>query len=171
MPRRRTFIDLKGRRFGNLLVMGDSGKSDCGGGVMWRCRCDCGKIRIIRSTSLRLSGTRSCGSCSKITHGASRTLLYFIWQGIRRRCLDPMDSKYADYGGRGITVCARWAGRDSFPNFMRDIPPRPSSKHTLDRINNDGNYEPGNVRWATKKQQANNRRCRMRSVEEEMGIA
>jgi hypothetical protein len=172
MPRSKRFIDLTGQRFGLLLVLGDSGKSDCGGGVIWRCRCKCGRLRDVRSTSLRLVGTRSCGSCSKIRHGQSRTHVYFIWQGVKRRCLSPTDSHWPDYGGRGITVSPRWTGKNGFQNFLRDIPPRPSMKHTLDRINNDGNYERGNVRWATaKKQRANQRPRRSHTVEEECGIA
>lgn len=82
--------------------------------------------------------------------------LYFTWRGMRERCRSPKHHAYHDYGGRGIRVCDRW--NSSFSAFAEDMGQRPSAAHTLDRINSNGNYEPGNVRWATAKQQANNRR-------------
>lgn len=90
-----------------------------------------------------------------------RTPEYRAWDSLRDRCLNRRSPRYADYGGRGIAVCTRW--RDSYENFLADVGRRPSAQHTLDRFpNNDGNYEPGNVRWATKKEQASNRRNNVR---------
>jgi hypothetical protein len=176
--RRAGFIDITGKCFGHLLVLRDSGHSDCGGGVEWLCRCKCGKIRKVRSTSLRFGITRSCGSCAKITHGKSRTLEYFIWQGIKDRCLNPRSVHWADYGGRGIKVAEYFQGPRGFVNFIWSIGPRPSLRHTVDRIKNNKGYVPGNVRWATPITQSNNRRwprsrtaTPLGSIESEIGIA
>jgi hypothetical protein len=102
----------------------------------------------------------------------ARHTLHVIWVAMKYRCFNPKCRWWPNYGGRGITVSPRWLGKDGFEHFMADVGKRPSRKHSLDRKNNDGNYEPGNVRWATPKAQANNRRNNtVRSVEEEMGIA
>jgi|SRR5580698_3910062 hypothetical protein len=94
-----------------------------------------------------------------------------LWMGMKRRCFDSKSHNWASYGGRGITVSPRWLGEDGFEKFRRDVGKRPSRKHSLDRIEVNGNYEPGNVRWATPKMQANNKRTTVRNIEEEMGIA
>jgi hypothetical protein len=101
--------------------------------------------------------TRTCGHCSHLKHGLSKHPLYGIWCGILRRCYCPKAGEYVDYGGRGIKVSRRWQGKNGVIAFVKDVGKRPKN-HTLDRINNDGNYEPGNVRWATAEMQANNRR-------------
>jgi len=102
------------------------------------------------------------GNDSKLRHGHSRrghqSAEYICWQAIKRRCLDPKRSKFEYYGGRGIKICDRW--ENSFENFLFDVGPRPSRKHSIDRFpNRHGNYEPGNVRWATRQQQTDNRDC------------
>lgn len=125
------------------------------------CRCACGTERIVWIRSLADGTSLSCGCLSKEvtgvrsrTHGRSGTKEYAIWRGIKDRCLNPSNHAYRYYGGRGITVCDRW--RNSFENFLADVGLKPPGM-SLDRWpNNDGNYEPGNVRWATRKQQANN---------------
>lgn len=147
-------------RFGRLVVtkrFSDENRKKC------EVTCDCGMHKSVTRTSLVEKNAVSCGcyNIERITgfnrkHGAYKTLLYGIWQQMRFRCTNPNNESYAGYGGRGIRVCPQWDM--SFETFRDDMGPRPSLSHTLDRINNDGNYEPGNVRWATASQQARNRK-------------
>ncbi len=148
-------INLTGKVFGQLEVLSFYGREPQG--ALWSCRCQCGKIRVVRSSRLRSGRTHSCGSCSKITHGMVNVPEYIVWKGMRQRCHDPNHKNYADYGGRGIKICKRW---DSFELFYQDIGPRPSDKHSIDRKNNLGHYTPGNCCWSTATEQANNRRKR-----------
>jgi hypothetical protein len=157
MKRRANFIDLTHQRFGRLYVLGDSGKRTASGAVLWSCVCACGKKKTVWGNSLRKGITKSCGSCSKIKHGMSRTKLYFTWQGIKRRTADLTNP---DYGGRGIKISVRWTGKDGFITFAKDVGAKPSPDLSLDRINNDGDYAPGNVRWTTAKVQRANQRPR-----------
>jgi hypothetical protein len=129
---------------------------------VWLCRCDCGNVAPFDAAQLWGSITRSCGCFSKDrrpdcarTHGRRYCPEYNTWAGMHSRCENPKEAGYKNYGGRGITVCERWR---SFENFYADVGDRPSPKHSIDRINNDGNYEPGNVRWATRTEQNRNRR-------------
>ena len=125
------------------------------------CRCSCGVVKVYRLPLLRNGTTVSCGCWSRevkskrmFRHGGAGTPEHGIWLGIRNRCADLSN---ANYGGRGIRVCARW--QESFAAFLEDMGPRPTPKHSIDRFpDNDGNYEPGNCRWATKKEQARNTR-------------
>ena len=126
---------------------------------MWLCQCDCGKEVIVRGASLTTGNTKSCGcltTANAVTHGKSRTDEYKAWGTMLQRCTNPRATGFDRWGGRGITVCERW--RRSFENFLVDLGPKPSPQHSIDRINNDGNYEPGNCRWATKQEQIWNSR-------------
>jgi hypothetical protein len=127
------------------------------------CRCECGEVGIYRLYTLRNGNTRSCGCFSRevagrgcVTHGCSSTPEYGIWSGMRRRCTNSRDAAWRNYGGRGISVCQRW--EESFEAFLEDMGRRPSEKHSLDRIDVNGNYEPSNCRWATAKEQMRNTR-------------
>jgi hypothetical protein len=134
-------------------------------GRWFRCLCQCGQFTSARSKDLLRGKKKSCGRYKMLhnrTHGMSRSRSeYCIWQGMIQRCTNPKEKKWMSYGGRGISVCTRW--RTSFMDFLADVGERPSMKHTLDRYpNQDGNYEPGNVRWATIKEQNNNYRRNIR---------
>jgi hypothetical protein len=127
----------------------------------FKCKCDCGNIKIVRLNSLRTGNTKSCGCLkkeilNKTTHGMSKSKEYNSWLGMKNRCLNSKDKFFNIYGGRGIKICDNWI--NSFDNFISDMGIKPKSNFSLDRINVDGNYEPSNCRWASPKEQANNRR-------------
>jgi hypothetical protein len=149
-------IDLTGQVFGRLRVLHCSRKQ--GRVYFWECLCECGNITEGRVSNLRSGQKLSCGCLHKEvtsnkfrTHGRSNTREFRIWAGMLTRCTNKNHHKYHRYGGRGINVCARW--QESFENFFSDMGICPAG-HSLDRINNDGNYEPVNCRWATNKQQS-----------------
>lgn len=153
--------DLTGQRFGRLVVLSIAGRSKQRN-VLWLCQCDCGNTHIVNSPSLVDGKTRSCGCLSveilktlHSTHGGTNHPMYQTWLGMKQRCSNPNHKDYHRYGGRGISVCPRW--EKDFAAFLSDVGERPSSKHSLDRIDRDGNYEPGNVRWATPTEQARNK--------------
>lgn len=134
--------------------------------VVWLCLCDCGKEHTATTQALRWGGTKSCG-CMKLeilsganrTHGKSKTTEYGSWHSMTQRCINHHNKNYHQYGGRGILVFPDWVGEGGFEPFLEYIGPKPSPQHTLDRYPDmNGNYEPGNVRWATKKEQSDNRR-------------
>ena len=149
--------DLTGLRVGRWLVLGFSHRDHRWGRylAMWNCRCSCGAERAVLAMHLSTGKTTSCG-CAAGTHRMTKSDVYIIWVQMIGRCHRPKTFRYRDYGGRGIIVCDRW--RRSFSDFYADIGPRPTKQHTIDRLNVDGNYEPGNVRWATAAEQNQNQR-------------
>lgn len=162
--KKRLKRNLIGQRFGSLAVLyrdpnrGTTERSR----VFWVCKCDCGKLRAVLSQSLIRGATKSCGCIRNAlfaqtvqTHGRSATKEYKIWTAMKSRCYNQNDHHYKNYGGRGIGVCDRW--RYSFVNFFQDVG-EIREGYSIDRINNDGNYEPGNVRWATPSEQMSNTR-------------
>jgi hypothetical protein len=160
LPAHRKTVNITGQRFGQLVVFSIYGR-DCRGEVMWLCRCDCGEWTVVRGSSLRTVRSVACG-CKRgkeITHGGSGTPEYQAYLGAMQRCRNPAGKFYSAYGGRGIEFKF-----ESFEDFRLHVGLRPSPKYSLDRIDNDGHYEYGNVRWATRTEQVSNRRSTRKAI-------
>lgn len=156
-----------GLRFGRIQIIGFDDIKLNTHKIRAKCLCDCGKETLVFLSSLRSGNTKSCGcyhreisssvnAILKRTHGLRKTPEHRIWSLMKHRCFNENSPAYKNYGGRGITVCDRW--KNSFADFYDDIGPRPSPTHELDRIDNNGNYEPNNVRWATSLENGRNKR-------------
>jgi hypothetical protein len=158
--------ELIGKKFGRLTIVGEAsryvtpktGKPR----RQWRCECDCGSETVTSFKKLQSGHTKSCGCWiveRRYKHGhhqvGRRTKTYQVWDAMVQRCTNEKNEKHYMYGGRGITVCERWL---KFENFLADMGERPSPGHSIDRKNNGGHYEPGNCRWATRKEQQRNMR-------------
>lgn len=165
MPKK---ISLEGLRFGRLVVLSEAETK--GGHSAWICLCDCGvKTLPIRSDALRNGLTKSCGCLlreavrkngeNNRTHGMSHEKLHGVWAGMKARCNNPNTKYYEHYGGRGIKVCTEWERNfQSFYDHVSILPHCGEQGYSLDRIDNNGDYKPGNVRWATAMEQQNNKR-------------
>jgi hypothetical protein len=160
-------IDMTGTRWGRLTVIERAATSDPKR-AWWRCKCDCGEEAVLLGRRLRSGMTRSCGCLGRYaigdrtrTHGRSRTPEYDVWCGLLKRCQNPNAYNFSFYGGRGVNVCERW---QKFENFLEDMGKRPSRKHTVERLDPEGDYEPSNCRWASILEQANNRRNTRRII-------
>jgi len=147
-----------GNKYGKLLVIGISTKKH-----HLTCKCDCGVVKDIYKSSLTRGLSKSCG-CNRVKHNETKTNLFRLWSKMLERCYNKNHVHYNNYGGRGIVVCDKW--KNDFLAFKKDIGQRPSRDHSVDRIKNDGNYEPENVKWSTKKEQGNNsRQCHLITIE------
>jgi len=166
------FIDLIGNKYGKLEVI-KRVENNNSNKICYLCKCDCGKLKIIQGASLKNGRTKSCGCIrnefvvkKNTKHNLSNSRLYIVWKNMKERCLNKNCHKYKDYSARGITICKEWKNNfESFYNWAYKNGYDENAKYgkcTIDRINNDGNYEPSNCRFVDMKIQCNNRRIKSR---------
>ena len=150
---------MLGKKFGLWTALADYGRRNKR--PHWFCQCECGQTSVVDGYALKYGNTSGCHKCrgpKKVTHGCSgrdKTPEYVAWNSMKRRCDTPTQARWPHYGGRGISVCEAW--RNSFEAFLKDLGPRPSPLHSLDRIDVNGNYNKANCRWATMREQMSNR--------------
>jgi hypothetical protein len=172
-PKDYRFKDRTGQKYGAWTVLGLVALRQREPFVpfLWRCRCDCGTERTVSGSNLASGASKSCGCRigqvpANAMHGASGSAMYQIWCGIKARCNNPKHVSFSNYGGRGIAICLRWmegdGERSGFECFAEDMGPRPSSLHSVERRDNNGDYSPDNCIWATKADQSRNRRANHR---------
>ena len=165
--------NLVGLVFGRLTAISFQERSKSGGN-RWLCRCSCGNNHIVLAGKLKSQEVRSCGCLRREvaskpkphirTHGATGTAIYKLYRAMLNRCRCPGAGNYKYYGARGVKVCERWQGLNGFLNFISDMGPRPSSRHSIERKNTGGHYIPTNCYWATAEEQAQNKRTTRRIV-------
>ncbi len=151
--------DLSLLVFGRLHVIGRDG-SDSNGNAFWKCVCSCGVVRSFRGDRLKSGKTKSCGCLSLESKSSIPLYIRQVFSGMMQRCYNPKSKAFPRYGGRGIVVCDEWIGKCEL--FFKYIGDRPTDLHSIDRVENDGNYEPGNVKWSTREEQQNNRSLNVR---------
>lgn len=157
-------IDMVGKKIGKWTVLEKDISNKMP--VRWKCQCECGSLHTVSGGDLRRARSLQCSRCARIKsstfHGMAKkgkiAPEYNSWSQMKSRCMNANDKRYRDYGGRGIKICERWIS--SFESFLLDVGKKPSPIHSIDRIDNDGNYCPENVKWSTPKEQANNRKMK-----------